>query len=70
MCVEYAGLPYENDIYTQGDDFNIEEWKVAKAANKWPLAFPNLPYLIHGDVKITQSNAILRYIAKIGKVQF
>ncbi len=25
--------------------------------------FPNLPYLIDGDVKITESNAILRYIA-------
>jgi glutathione S-transferase len=27
------------------------------------LALPNLPYLIHGEVKITETAAILRYIA-------
>ena len=26
--------------------------------------FPNLPYIIDGDIKITQSNACLRYIGK------
>jgi glutathione S-transferase len=28
------------------------------------LKFPNLPYLIDGDVKVTESLAILKYIAK------
>ena len=28
------------------------------------LDFPNLPYYFDGDVKLTQSNAILRYIAR------
>ena len=28
------------------------------------LDFPNLPYFIDGDVKLSQSNAILRYIAR------
>lgn len=28
------------------------------------LAFPNLPYLIDGDVKLTQSLAIMRYLAR------
>ena len=28
------------------------------------LDFPNLPYYIDGDMKITQSNAILRHIAR------
>ena len=27
------------------------------------LVLPNLPYLIHGDVRITESQAMLRYIA-------
>uniref|UniRef100_A0A8C2M9K0 glutathione transferase n=1 Tax=Cricetulus griseus TaxID=10029 RepID=A0A8C2M9K0_CRIGR len=31
---------------------------------KLGLDFPNLPYLIDGSHKITQSNAILRYIAR------
>ena len=26
------------------------------------MDFPNLPYLIHGDLKITESRAIYRYI--------
>ena len=28
------------------------------------LSFPNLPYYMDGDFKVTQSNAILRYIAR------
>ena len=28
------------------------------------FAFPNLPYLIDGDIKITQSTAIMKYLAK------
>ena len=32
--------------------------------DKLGLDFPNLPFFIDGDVKITQSNAILRYIAR------
>merc|ERR1712020_557720 len=28
------------------------------------LDFPNFPYLIDGDIKITQSNAILRYLGR------
>jgi len=37
------------------------------------LDFPNLPYYVDGEVKITQSNAILRYIARkndmVGKTE-
>lgn len=32
--------------------------------NTLGFEFPNLPYLIDGDVRITQSMAILRYIAR------
>ena len=28
------------------------------------FAFPNLPYLVDGDVKISQSTAMLKYIAR------
>ena len=31
---------------------------------KLGLDFPNLPYFVDGDVKITHSNAILRHIAR------
>ena len=32
--------------------------------DKLGLDFPNLPYFVDGDIKITQSNAILRHIAR------
>ncbi|XP_066479790.1 glutathione S-transferase Mu 1-like [Tiliqua scincoides] len=41
-------------------------WKNEK--NKLGLDFPNLPYLIDGETKISQSNAILRYIARKHKM--
>jgi len=41
-----------------------EEWKKEKAENEKKFDFPNLPWMIDGDVKITQSLAILKYIAK------
>jgi len=28
------------------------------------FAFPNLPYLVDGDVRISQSTAMLKYIAR------
>ena len=31
---------------------------------KLGLDFPNLPYLIDGNIKVTQSNAILRYLGR------
>ena len=32
--------------------------------DKLGLDFPNLPYFVDGNIKITQSNAILRHIAR------
>ncbi|XP_065596248.1 glutathione S-transferase 2-like [Cyrtonyx montezumae] len=43
-------------------DYNPSDWTNEK--EKLGLDFPNLPYLIDGDTKLTQSNAILRYIAR------
>jgi len=42
---------------------NMDEWK---KGDKLTLRadFPNLPYLIDGDVKMTESRAILKYIAR------
>ncbi|CAO2632326.1 Glutathione S-transferase Mu 2, partial [Lemmus lemmus] len=43
-------------------DFDRSQWLNEKF--KLGLDFPNLPYLIDGSTKITQSNAILRYLAR------
>nr|BAB40442.1 glutathione transferase M2 [Macaca fuscata] len=64
LLLEYTGSSYEEKKYTMGDapDYDRSQWLNEKF--KLGLDFPNLPYLIDGTHKITQSNAILRYIAR------
>ena len=69
--LEYLGVPYEDVQYEQGDapEFSRDSWLSVK--NTLGLDFPNLPYLIDGDMKITESHAIMRYIAnKYGAPDF
>ncbi|CAH8287011.1 unnamed protein product [Heterobilharzia americana] len=58
LLLEYLGDEYEENSY--GED-GWEKWQEDKF--NLGLEFPNLPYFIDGDVKITQSLAIMRYIA-------
>ncbi|XP_069336963.1 glutathione S-transferase Mu 5-like isoform X2 [Eulemur rufifrons] len=64
LLLEYTDSSYEEKMYTIGDapDYDRSQWLNDKF--KLGLDFPNLPYLIDGAHKITQSNAILRYIAR------
>ncbi|KAM3934488.1 glutathione S-transferase Mu 4-like [Leptodactylus fuscus] len=64
LLLEYTGIPYEEKIYVTGEapDYDKSQWLAEK--EKLGLDFPNLPYLLDGDVKLTQSNTILRYIAR------
>ncbi|KAM4807234.1 glutathione S-transferase Mu 1-like [Urocitellus parryii] len=64
LLLEYTDSSYEEKKYTMGDapDYDRSQWLNEKF--KLGLDFPNLPYLIDGPHKITQSNAILRYIAR------
>ncbi|XP_034355329.1 glutathione S-transferase Mu 1 [Arvicanthis niloticus] len=64
LLLEYTDSSYEEKKYTMGDapDFDRSQWLNEKF--KLGLDFPNLPYLIDGSHKITQSNAILRYLAR------
>ncbi|XP_068516284.1 glutathione S-transferase 2 [Anas acuta] len=64
LLLEYSGTPYEERQYRLGPapDFDPSDWTNEK--EKLGLDFPNLPYLIDGNIKLTQSNAILRYIAR------
>ena len=61
--LEYLGVPYNDVQYEQGDapDFSREGWLSVKP--NLGLDFPNLPYLLDGEVKITESHAIIRYIS-------
>ena len=69
--LEYLGKDYNGVDYEQGDgpEFSKESWLQVKP--NLGLDFPNLPYLLDGDVKITESSAMLRYIAnKYGDQSF
>nr|XP_010587853.1 glutathione S-transferase Mu 1-like [Loxodonta africana] len=64
LLLEYTDSNYEEKRYTIGDapDYDKSHWLNEKF--KLSLDFPNLPYLIDGPHKLTQSNAILHYIAR------
>lgn len=60
--LEYVEHPYEDIMYEQGDppQYSIESW--TKVKNQLGLAFPNMPYMIDGEVKITDTIAIMIYL--------
>ena len=60
MLLHYTDTKYDNIVYHIGSS----EWGVAKENNAWDLSFPNLPYYVDGNVKLTQSNAILRHLGR------
>ncbi|XP_050027011.1 glutathione S-transferase B-like isoform X2 [Dermacentor andersoni] len=65
----HAGVPYEDKRYSdgKGPEPSRDEWLAEM--HKLGLDFPDLPYLIDGDVRMTQCQAILRYLGrKLGLV--
>jgi glutathione S-transferase len=64
LLLAFTKTEYKEDLYHYRDDAATmrEEWQSVKRT--MPLDFSNLPYYIDGDVKITQSNAILRHIGR------
>merc|ERR1711935_211768 len=63
MALAYAGEDYQDITYNMGAAEGADDhWGTQKS--KLGLAFPNLPWYIDGDVKLTQSNAIVRHIGR------
>lgn len=64
LLLNYVGEEFEDKQYEVGPapDYNRDCWMNEK--HSLGLPFPNLPYYIDGDIKIVQSNAILRYIGR------
>ncbi|VDL58952.1 unnamed protein product [Hymenolepis diminuta] len=56
LLLRYLGVEFEDKLYHSGSEWFDEKFKLG-------LDFPNLPYYIDGDFKLTQSSAILEYIA-------
>lgn len=64
FMLEYLGLKYKEDFYEQGDkeqNFSVSQWIDAK--DSLNLSFPSLPYLVHGDNKLTEVKAIQVYLS-------
>ncbi|KAG0715013.1 Glutathione S-transferase Mu 2 [Chionoecetes opilio] len=59
MLMEYTGMEYEEKLYTKDSKPSWPEEKF-----KLGLDFPNLPYYKDGDIKITQSVAIMYHIGR------
>ncbi|XP_043102504.1 glutathione S-transferase Mu 4-like [Puntigrus tetrazona] len=63
LLLEYTGTKYEEKFYPCGDGPNYDKSCWINEKEKLGMNFPNLPYLVDGDKKVVQSNAIMRYIA-------
>jgi glutathione S-transferase len=61
--LDYLGVDFENKTYLQGPapDFDKSAWK--NAIEGLGMSFPNLPYFLDGAVRISETQAILQYIA-------
>ena len=60
----YCSVNFEDKMYECGDapDFDKSSWLDNKQT--LGLEYPNLPYLIDGETKLTETKAIMKYIAK------
>ena len=56
MILKHAGVDFTEKRYEK----STGEWETDKTA--LGLDFPNLPYIIDGDVKLTESKAVTVYI--------
>ena len=63
LLLTYLGVEFEDRAYAEGGppDFDGSSW--TSVMNTLGLDFPNLPYLIDGDLKISESSVILDYLA-------
>jgi len=62
--LRFADVKFEDKQYSEPNGW--EEW--AKDKEALGLDFPNLPYYIDGDLKITETTAILSYLARKHKL--
>lgn len=56
LILSYVGLPFEEKVYS-----DRQQWFEQDKKNLG-FAFPNIPYLIDGQFKLTESSAIQKYV--------
>jgi hypothetical protein len=71
MLLTHLGVDFEDKMYPLGEypDFAGRlDWRIEKP--KLPMAFPNVPYIIDDDVKISENRAIMRFICHKYKPEY
>ena len=60
--LNYLGVDFEDVTYTQGPapDYDRSAW--TEVCDTLGMSFPNLPYFIDNDLKLSESLAIIEYI--------
>ncbi|XP_054163616.1 glutathione S-transferase 2-like [Oppia nitens] len=64
LLLAYTETPYTDKRYKYGPKPDIDQSEWLNEKYSLGLPFPNLPYYIDGDIKITQSLAIIRYLGR------
>jgi len=67
MMCEYSGVPFKNVTYPvpgEAGSWDLSAWFDAKPALKAKNGLMNLPYIIDGELVITQSLACYQYLAR------
>lgn len=64
LLLHYKKVSFSNKLYNFGDapDYKREEW--LNERNTLGLDFPNLPYLLDGDLKLSQARTILSHLGR------
>lgn len=64
MILHYANSPFQDKRYQYGSTPETLRSQWLNDKFNLGLDFPNLPYFIDGELKLTQSTAILRHVAR------
>ncbi|CAG0900407.1 unnamed protein product [Cyprideis torosa] len=67
LLLHYTETEFEDKYYVRGPPPTHDRSCWTSVKESLGLDFPNLPYYIEGDIRITQSNAIMRFVARTGE---